>query len=117
MTTVESLLAKPREQQTLERIREIMAFCETFPDVQRYTTQHHIVYKTTRAFAFIYPQQHQFWADVLRKGVADPHHLLKHNHPVFGHIEIPNDLNLEDVKDLIRRSYNATMAQLTLGAN
>jgi hypothetical protein len=68
------------------------------------------VYRTNRAFAKIYPQRSQFWVDVIREGVADPHHLLKHKHPVHGHIEVPNDLDLQEVKDLVQQSYRTTVA-------
>ncbi len=63
---------------------------------------------TTR-FAKIYPQRLQFWVDVVRKGVEDPNHLLKHKHPVHGHTEVPNDLDLQKVKDLVEQSYKSTI--------
>jgi hypothetical protein len=68
------------------------------------------VYATTRAYAKIDPQRLQFWVDVVRKGVEDPNHLLKHKHPVHGHIEVSNDFDLQKVKDLVEQSYKSTMA-------
>jgi len=115
-STVESLLAKTVDPQALERIKEMMRFCEALPNVERYATRHHIVYRTNRAFAKIYPQRFQFWVDVIRQGIADPHHLLKHKHPVHGHIEVPNDLDLQKVKDLVHQSYNTTVA-VEVGVN
>jgi len=114
--TVETLLAKTVDPQVLERIKEMMCFCEALPDVERYVTRHHIVYRTNRAFAKIYPQRFQFWVDVIRTGVADPHRLLKHKHPVHGHIEVPNGLDLQKVKDLVQQSYGTTLA-VEVGVN
>jgi len=108
--TIEALLAKTKDPLARDRISEMMRFCEALPNVQRYTTRHHIVYATTRAFAKIYPQRSQFWVDVVRKGVEDPNHLLKHKHPVHGHIEVSNDFDLQKVKDLVEQSYKSTMA-------
>ena len=107
--TIEALLAKTKDPQVRDRINEMMRFCEALPNVQRYTTRHHIVYATTRAFAKIYPQRFQFWVYVIRKGVDDPNHLIKHKHPVHGHIEVPNDLDLQKVKDLVEQSYKSTI--------
>jgi hypothetical protein len=106
--TIEDLLAKTTDPQARDRINEVMRFCENFPNVERYLTQHHIVYTTTRAFARIYPQRYQFWVDVLRKGVDDPNHLLRHQNPVYGHIQVPKDLDLQKVKDLVEQSYKST---------
>lgn len=114
--TIEGLLAKVQDPAALERIKEMMRFCEALPNAERYTTRHHIVYRTNRAFAKIYPQRFQFWVDVIRTGVADPHHLLKHKHPVHGHIEVPNDLELQKVKDLVQQSYKSTLS-VAVGAN
>lgn len=114
--TVEVLLAKVQDPAALERIKEMMRFCEALPSADRYTTRHHIVYRTNRAFAKIYPQRLQFWVDVIREGVADPYHLLKHKHPVHGHIEVPNDLDLQKVKDLVQQSYKSTLS-VAVGAN
>jgi hypothetical protein len=114
--TIEALLAKTEDPQVRDRINEMMSFCEALPNVERYTTRHHVVYKTTRVFAKIYPQRFQFWVDVIRKGVDDPNHLLKHKHPVHGHIEVPNGLDLQKVKDLVEQSYKSTIA-VEAGAN
>jgi len=89
-----------------------MRFCEALPNVQRYTTPHRIVYATTKVFAKIYPQRYQFWIDVYRKGVDDPNHLMKHKHPVHGHIKVPNDLDLQQVKDLVERAYKSTLQEI-----
>jgi hypothetical protein len=114
--TVETLLTKTVDPQALERIKEMMRFCEALPNVERYATRHHIVYRTNKAFAKIYPQRFQFWVDVIRTGVADPHHLLKHKHPVHGRIEVPNDLDLQTVKDLVQQSYRTTVS-VEVGVN
>jgi predicted transport protein len=108
--TVEMLLGKSKDPTATERMKEIMRFCEALPNVERYTTEHHIVYRTSKAFAKIYPQQFQFWVDVLRKGVDDPDHLLLHQHPIHGHIKVPNDLDLDKVKGLIKQSYDSTVS-------
>jgi predicted transport protein len=111
------LLSKVKDRQTLERIKEIMAFCDEFPNVQRYVTGYHIVYRTARIFARVYPQRHQFWVDIPKKGINDPKGLMKHQHPVHGHVEVPNDLDLAQVKDLIKQAYEATTRQLAIGAS
>jgi hypothetical protein len=101
VSSVDELLGRAKDPRTLTRMKEIMEFCEALPRMTRHTTQRHTVYKTTKAFAKIYPQQYQFWVDVRKRGVDDKDGLLKHKHPVLGHIEIPNDLDLTKVKDLI----------------
>lgn len=108
-STIEGLLARTIDPQTMGRINEMMRFCEALPNARRHVTHRHIVYATTRNFATIYPQRYQFWVNVIRKGIDDPHHLLKHKHPVHGHIEVPNDLDLQKVKDLVEQSYKSTL--------
>jgi hypothetical protein len=49
--TIEDLLAKTKDPLARDRMNEMMRFCEAFANVQRYTTRHHIVYATRRAFA------------------------------------------------------------------
>lgn len=107
--SVEQVLSKVINKETIQRIKEIMDFCESLGEVQQYTTKHHIVYKTNKAFAKIYPQQNQFWVDVRKIGVVDKYKLLKHKHPVHGHIEVDNSLDLYKVKDLIKQSYEETL--------
>lgn len=107
--SVEQVLSKTVDKTAMQRIKEIMEFCESLGEVQQYTTKGHIVYKTSKAFAKIYPQKNQFWVDVRRTGAKDRYGLLKHKHPVHGHIEVDNELDLYKVKDLIRQSYESTL--------
>ena len=86
-----------------------MEYCESLCSEQPYTTKDHVVYKTNKAFAKIFPQKNQFWVDVRKRGVVDKLGLLKHKHPTFGHIEVPNSLDLYKVKDLIKQSYQSTL--------
>jgi len=103
------VLEKTANKVTRQRIDETMEYCESLCASQPYTTKRHIVYRTNKAFAKIYPQKNQFWVDVRRRGISDKLNLLKHKHPVFGHIEVPNDLDLYKVKDLIKQSYESTL--------
>jgi len=107
--SVEKVLSKTINKETKERIQEVMEFCESLGEVSQYTTQKHIVYRTTKAFAKIYPQKDQFWVDARKKGIVDKFHLMKHKHPVHGHIPVPNNLDLSKVKNLIRQSYESTL--------
>lgn len=107
--TVEQVLSKTVDKTTLQRIKEIMEFCDSLRDVQQYTTKGDIVYKTNKVFADIYPQKNQFWVEVRKIGINDKYGLLKHKHPVRGHIEVTNDLDLYKVKDLIKQSYESTL--------
>jgi hypothetical protein len=106
---VEEILKRTVNKEALIRIKEIMEFCESLGDVTPYTTQRQIVYKTSKAFAKIYPQKNQFWVDVRKQGITDKFNLLRHKHPVHGHIRVPNELDLGKVKDLIKQAYESTL--------
>lgn len=107
--SVEQVLSKTVNKITKQRIDEIMEFCESLGDIQQYTTKGHIAYKTGKAFAKIYPQIDQFWVDVRKLGITDEYNLLKHKHPVHGHIKVDNELDLNKVKNLIKQSYESTL--------
>lgn len=107
--SVEQVLSKIVNKTTRQRVKEIMEFCESLGEVQQYTTRYHIVYRTGKAFAKVYPQRDQFWVDVRKKGVKDKYKLVRHKHPVQGHIKVENKLDLYKVKDLIKQSYESTL--------
>jgi predicted transport protein len=107
--SMEQILSKTIDKKTKQRINEIMEFCESLGDIQRYTIKRYIVYKTNKAFAKIYPQKNQFWVHVRRKGIKDKYKLIKHKHPIHGHIEVDNELDPYKVKDLIKQSYESTL--------
>jgi hypothetical protein len=106
--SVEKVLSRTVDKAARQRIDEIMEFCESLGEVQRYTTARNVAYKTGKAFAKIYPQRNNFWVDI-RWGVKDKYKLLRHRHPVFGHIRVDNELDLYKVKDLIKQSYESTL--------
>lgn len=107
-TSPEEIMRKIKDEVAKSRATEIMEYCMSFEGVTQYCTKNHIVYKTKQAFAKVYPQGKQFWVDV--RWVSDPEKLLLHNHPIFGHIRVDNDLDLSKVKDLIKKSYEQVSA-------
>lgn len=106
---MEQVLSRTIDKMARQRIKEIMEFCELLGEVQQYTTKRHVVYRTGKAFAKIYPQKDQFWVDVRKIGIKDKYNLLKHKHPIHGHIKVDNELDLDKVKDLIKQSYESTL--------
>jgi hypothetical protein len=106
--SVEKVLSKTIDKTARQRMGEIMEFCESLGEVQQYTTASQIVYKTGKAFTKIYPQKNGFWVDI-RWGVKDKYKLLRHKHPVFGHVRVDNELDLYKVKGLIKQSYESTL--------
>lgn len=102
--TVEQLLSRINSQSTSDRVQEVIEYCSSLPDVIMDTSTNHITFRKSGVFAAIFPQSKQFWVDV-RWVSDDPKKLLRHKHPVYGHIRVADDVILQDVFDLIKQSY------------
>lgn len=91
-----------------EKAQAVFDYCAKLPDVTIHHTTNKINFKCGKIFASIYPQKRQFWVDI--KWVAnDPKKLLQHNHPVYGHVRVFEEVELPDVFALIDQAYSLVL--------